>query len=118
VHDFLAELVRAGKAAHVGASVKALPDVEAGLMMPALSILQVPLPVARALAGPDGTAMVEQIRRRNIGVFVREILEDVRVGTSSVRESITGALAPDFITAAIIGVSTRRHLTEALSAFA
>jgi len=50
--------------------------------------------------------MVEQIRRRNIGVFVREILEEVRLGT------------PDFITSAIIGLSTRRHLSQALSAFA
>jgi aryl-alcohol dehydrogenase-like predicted oxidoreductase len=116
VHDFLAELQRTGKAAHVGVSVETPPDVEAALAISALSIIQVPVPVACSLAEPAGAAMVEQIRQRKIGVFVREILEGVRLGTLSPREAIWNALAPDFITAAIIGVSTRRHLNEALSA--
>jgi len=33
-----------------------------------------------------------------------------------VREMVSAAIAPDFVAAAIIGVSTRRHLNELLSA--
>jgi aryl-alcohol dehydrogenase-like predicted oxidoreductase len=113
IHDFLAELLHGGKAAHVGASVKTLPELEAALTIPSITMLQVPLPVAKALAG---TEIVERISQRNIGVFVREILEGVRLGTSAPHEAVSAAIAPDFITAAIIGVSTRQHLTEALAA--
>jgi hypothetical protein len=35
----------------------------------------------------------------------------------SLREAISTAIAPDFVTSALIGVSTRHHLTELLSAF-
>jgi aryl-alcohol dehydrogenase-like predicted oxidoreductase len=114
VHDFLAELLHSGRAAHVGASVKSLPEVEAALSIPTITMLQVPLAVAGALSG---TAIIEHIRHRNIGVFVREILEGVRLGTCSPREAISAAITPDFVTAAIIGVSTRRHLNESLSVF-
>jgi len=112
-HDFLAELLVSGQAAHVGASVKTLPEVEAAVAIPSITMLQVPLPVARSLTG---TEIVERIRQRDIGVFVREILESVRLGTTPPQEAVSAAIAPDFITAAIIGVSTRQHLSEAVAA--
>jgi aryl-alcohol dehydrogenase-like predicted oxidoreductase len=112
IHEFLAELLHRGWTAHVGASVKSLPEVEAALSIPAITILQMPLEVSNALLG---TAVIEHIRKRNIGVFVREIFAGVRLGTCSPQEAISAAIAPDFVTAAIIGVSTRRHLNESLS---
>jgi aryl-alcohol dehydrogenase-like predicted oxidoreductase len=116
IHDFLGDLLRSGQAAQVGASVESLPEVEAALSMPVITILQVPLAVANVLSG---TAVLEHIRRRNIGLFVREVLRrpDTGIGgTRSLRETVSAAIAPDFVTAAIIGVSTRRHLNELLSA--
>jgi aryl-alcohol dehydrogenase-like predicted oxidoreductase len=115
VHDFLADLVSSGRARYVGASVKSLPEVEAALSVSALRMLQVPVAVANML--PD-SGVIEHIRQRNIAVFVREILEGVRLGTSSPREAISRAIAPDFVTAVILGLSTRRHLNDSLAALA
>jgi aryl-alcohol dehydrogenase-like predicted oxidoreductase len=112
IHDFLAELVHSGQAAQVGASVESHPEVEAALSVP-ITILQIPVAVANALSG---TAILEHIRRRNIGVFVREILSGPIPRSRPSREAVSAAIAPDFVAAAIIGVSTRRHLNELLSA--
>jgi aryl-alcohol dehydrogenase-like predicted oxidoreductase len=111
IRDFLSELLQSGQAQHVGASVESLPEVEAALCIPPITILQVPLTVAHAVSR---TAVIEHIRQRNIGVFVREILASLIPGTYSPREAISAAIVPDFVTAAIVGVSTRRHLNELL----
>jgi hypothetical protein len=58
------------------------------------------------------------MRRRRVGLFVREVLRKPDAGrrnTRSVREALSAAIAPEFVTAAIIGVSTRCHLRELLS---
>ena len=44
------------------------------------------------------------------------IAEQTKSGHS--REALSAAIAPDFVTAAIIGVSTRQHLNELLSSIA
>jgi aryl-alcohol dehydrogenase-like predicted oxidoreductase len=112
IHDFLGELLRSGRAKYVGASVESLAEVEAALSMPLpITILQVPAAVANAFSG---TAIIERIRQRKIGVFVREILASLMPGTCSPREAISAAIVPDFVTAAIVGLSTRRHLNELL----
>jgi len=112
IHDFLGELLHSGRAAHVGASIGSLSEVEAALALPLpITILQVPLAVANAFS----RTAIEHIRRRNVGVLVREILASQMPGTWSAREAISAAIVPDFVTAAIVGVSTRRHLNELLS---
>ena len=113
IHDFLSELLQSGRAAHVGASVKSLPEVEAALTIPAVTLLQVPLAVANALSG---TVALAQISQRQIAVFVREVIAGPIPNRLPLREAVSTAIAPDFITAAIIGVSTRRHLNEIISA--
>jgi aryl-alcohol dehydrogenase-like predicted oxidoreductase len=113
IHDFLAELLHRGQAAQVGASVESLSEAESALLVPAITILEVPLTLVDALSG---TAILEHIRRRNIGVFVREILSGPIPRSRPLREAVSAAIAPDFVAAAIIGVSTRRHLNELLSA--
>ena len=110
----MAEIVHSGKAKYVGASVKTVQEVDAALSAPSLAMLQVPLWVADAL---PGTSAIEQIRNRKVAVFVREILEGVRLGACSPREAVSAAIAPDFVTAGIVGLSTRKHLNETLSAF-
>jgi aryl-alcohol dehydrogenase-like predicted oxidoreductase len=112
IHDFLGELLDSGQAARVGASVESLAEVEAALTMPAITMLQIPVAVANELSD---TAL-EQIRGRRIGVFVRGVLSGRVRGTRPLGEVVRAAVAPDFVTAAIIGVSTRRHLNELLSA--
>jgi aryl-alcohol dehydrogenase-like predicted oxidoreductase len=115
VHDFLTDLLRRGWAAQIGASVVSLAEVEAALSIPAITILQMPVAVSRALSG---RAAIEHVRGRKIGVLVRGVLADLPPDTGSLGEAMATALAPDFITSAIIGVSTRRHLDELLSALA
>ena len=78
-------------------------------------MLQVPVAVANMLLD---SGVIEYIRQRNIAVFVREILDGVRLGTCSPREAISRAIAPDFVTAVILGLSTRRHLNDSLAALA
>jgi aryl-alcohol dehydrogenase-like predicted oxidoreductase len=118
IHDFLGELLHSKKATRVGASVDSLAALEAAVSIPALSMLQAPMEVAEAL---PGTTLLERIRQRDIGLFVREVLRrpDRGIGEArSLREALSAAIAPDFATAAIIGVSTRRHFNELLSVIA
>ena len=114
IHDFLDELLRNQKSARVGASVDSLDALEAALSIPALTMIQAPLEVANSL---PGTAMLDSMRRRNIGLFVREILRKASNRTDEARslpEALSAAVALDFVTSAIVGVSTRRHLTALL----
>ena len=118
ISDLLDELLRGGKAARVGASVDSLAGLEAAVAIPALSIIQAPIDVAAAL---PGTAILQSIRQRNIGLFVREVLRrsDREADQNwSPRAALSDAIARDFVTAAIIGVSTRQHLNGLLSAVA
>jgi aryl-alcohol dehydrogenase-like predicted oxidoreductase len=113
VHDFLAQVLHSGQASCIGASVESLPEVEAVLSMPVpITLLQVP----SALANTFTETTIEQLTRRNIGVFVRGILSDLSTSKLSPREAISAAVGPDFVTAAIVGLSSRRHLYESLSA--
>jgi aryl-alcohol dehydrogenase-like predicted oxidoreductase len=116
ISDLLDELLRGGKAARIGASVDSLAGLEAALSIPALSIIQAPMDVAAAL---PGTTILHSIRQRNIGLFVREVLRRSKRETDqnwSPRAALSAAIAFDFVTAAIVGVSTRQHLDELLSA--
>ena len=81
-------------------------------------MIQAPMDVADAL---PGTAILEGIRQRDIGLFVREVLRRPDRGTDekwSPRGALSAAIAPDFVTAAIIGVSTRQHFNDLLSSIA
>ncbi len=115
IHDFLDELLSSGKAGQVGASVDSFAALEAAVSIPALTMIQLPMAVADAL---PGTAILDSMRQRNIGLFVREILRRPVPGTEekwSPREALSLAITPDFVTSAIIGVSTRQHFDELLS---
>ena len=115
IHDFLAELLRSGKAQRVGISVDSLAALEAAVSIPAVSMVQAPLEVVEVL---PGSAILDHIRQRNIGLFVREVLRRSVAGgkdNRSLREALSVALAPNFVTSAIVGVSTRQHLRELLS---
>jgi aryl-alcohol dehydrogenase-like predicted oxidoreductase len=98
--------------------VDSLSAVEVAVSIPTITMLQVPLTLTKALAE---TAVLERIRQRNIGLFVRGVLRrpDIGMGgTCSLHEMVSAAISPDYVTAAIIGVSTRQHLNELLSTIA
>jgi aryl-alcohol dehydrogenase-like predicted oxidoreductase len=113
IHDFLEEVLQSGKAAAVGVSVDSLEALQAAVSIPALSILQAPIEIASLL---PGTEVLGRIRARKIGLFVRGVLHGGARRKRTMREAVSAALAPDFVTAAIIGVSTRGHFDELLSA--
>jgi aryl-alcohol dehydrogenase-like predicted oxidoreductase len=115
IHDFLAELLRSGKAQRVGVSVDSLAALEAAVSIPAVSMIEAPLEVVEVL---PGSTILDHIRQRNTGLFVREVLRrsvGERNDNRSLREALSAAIAPDFVTSAIVGVSTRQHLGELLS---
>lgn len=115
IHEFLDSLIREGKAAHVGISANSMQDVEAAMKIPSVKMLEVPASVAVSLAD---SVLAEQLQRRNIGVFVRSVLRPPDSSPEhpfSPRESLAAVLRQKFVTAAIVGVSTRRHLDELLS---
>jgi aryl-alcohol dehydrogenase-like predicted oxidoreductase len=115
IHDFLAALLRNRKARRVGVSVDSLAALEAAVSIPAVSLIQAPLEVIESL---PGTASLDFLRQRGIGLFAREILRRFGPGgheKPARREALAAAIAPDFVTAAIVGVSTRQHLDELLS---
>jgi aryl-alcohol dehydrogenase-like predicted oxidoreductase len=98
----------------VGASIDSLDALEAALSIPSVTMIQAPLEVANTL---PGTAILGSMRQRNIGLFVREILRKASYGTDETQspaQALFAAVAPDFVTSAIVGVSTRRHLRELL----
>lgn len=116
IADFLHELSRDDTASNVGISACSIDDVKAALAIPAVTMLQVPAALATEI-GRSGIA--DQIRHRRIALFVREVLPkagDDRRGADAVRAAVAAAIVPDFVTAAIVGVSTRHHLDELLAA--
>ena len=120
IHEFLDEMLTSRKAARVGASVDTLEALEAAASVPSLTLIQAPLDIVSSL---KGTPILDSLRRRGVGLFVREILRKPGHGTddprpASAAEALSAALAPDFVTSAIVGVSTRSHLAELLPAVA
>jgi aryl-alcohol dehydrogenase-like predicted oxidoreductase len=114
IHDFLGEALHRRKSARVGASVDTLDALEAALSIPSLTMIEAPVEVASNLSE---TAILGGMRGRNIGLFVREILRKARHGSDQTRspsEALSAAVGLDFVTSAIVGVSTRRHLSELL----
>jgi aryl-alcohol dehydrogenase-like predicted oxidoreductase len=115
LHDFLDELLHNGKAGQVGVSVDSFEALEAAVPIRALTMVQAPLEVAERL---PGTTVLEQIRRRNIGLFVREVLRRPRRTTQTPpapHDALSSAIGPDFVTSAIVGLSTRSHFNQLLS---
>jgi aryl-alcohol dehydrogenase-like predicted oxidoreductase len=113
-HELLGDLVRERKVAHVGVSATSVADVEAALAIPAVTVVQVSSTLAKAVCG---TTLPDRIRDRKIGIFVREILRKPDSDPDhqiSPAEALAAALAPPFVTAAIVGVSTRAHLSDFL----
>jgi aryl-alcohol dehydrogenase-like predicted oxidoreductase len=116
IADFLHDVSRDGTASHVGVSADSIAKVEAALAIPVVTMLQVPLRVATEMRRPN---IADQLRDRRIALFVREILPKAdhdRDCADAVRAALAAAIAPDYVTAAIVGVSTRQHLDGLLAA--
>jgi aryl-alcohol dehydrogenase-like predicted oxidoreductase len=114
VHDFLNGLLHDGKAGQVGVSVDSFDALEAAVSIPAVTMIQASMEVAEVL---PGTAVLDRMRQKNIGLFVREILRRQETDKKP-QQSLSAAISLDFVTSAIVGVSTRKHFSELLSSFA
>jgi aryl-alcohol dehydrogenase-like predicted oxidoreductase len=114
VHDFLNGLLHDGKAGQVGVSVDSFDALEAAVSIPAVTMIQASMEVAEVL---PGTAILDRMRQKNIGLFVREILRRQETDKKP-QQSLSAAISLDFVTSAIVGVSTRKHFSELLSSFA
>jgi aryl-alcohol dehydrogenase-like predicted oxidoreductase len=112
VADFLGDVIAKGKSDYVGVSVDTFEALEAAVAIQAVGLIQAPKVVCDAL---QSTPVLQQIRQRNIAVFVREILHQTnpdRGGRVSPQQLFSDSIAPDFITSAIVGLSTRAHLKD------
>jgi aryl-alcohol dehydrogenase-like predicted oxidoreductase len=120
IHEFLDEMLTSRKAARVGVSVDTLDALEAAISISSLTLIQAPLEIVGAA---QETPILDGLRRRGVAVFVREILRKPSRRTDDSRPAspaaaLSAALAPDFVTSVIVGVSTRSHLAELLQAVA
>jgi aryl-alcohol dehydrogenase-like predicted oxidoreductase len=112
VADFLADILAKGKSDYVGVSVDTFEALEAAVAIQAVGLIQAPKLVCDAL---PSTQILQQIRQRNIAVFVRQILRPASSCQSvpvSPQQAFSDAIAPDFVTSAIVGLSTRTHLKD------
>jgi len=112
--ELLSDLVDSKRVSHVGISATSLEEVDAALAIPAVAMLQVSSAVAGALAG---TPLIERVRERDVGLFTRELLRKQGHGQNAEAgpaAALAAALDPPFVTAAIVGVSSRAHLSEFL----
>jgi aryl-alcohol dehydrogenase-like predicted oxidoreductase len=115
-HELLSDLVQRQRVSHVGVSATSFEEVKAALSIPAVTMLQISSAVVRALSG---TALVDRLRERDIALFTREILRkpvSSQNAEGSPAEALSAALVPPFVTAAVVGVSTRAHLNDFLPA--
>jgi aryl-alcohol dehydrogenase-like predicted oxidoreductase len=112
-HELLSDLVQRQRVSHVGVSATSFEEVKAALSIPAVTMLQVPSAVARALSE---TALIDRLRERDMALFAREILRKSESGQNEgwPAEALAAALAPPFVTAAVVGVSSRAHLNDFL----
>ena len=115
IGDFLASVVASGRAEHVGVSVDTVDALEAAVAIPAVSMIQAPIDVCDTL---PGTAALRAIQDRRIAVFAREILRrsgPEHTGGADPRQAFADAIAPAFVTSALVGLSTRAHLRSLLT---
>ena len=113
-HELLSDLVQRQRVSHVGVSATSFEVVKAALSIPAVTMLQVSSAVAKA---HSGTELIDRLRERDIALFVREILpksESDQNAEGWPAEALAAALVPPFVTAAVVGVSTRAHLNDFL----
>ena len=112
IHGVMHDILERGGAARVGASVDSFAALESAIAIPALTMIQAPIDVATLL---PGTAALDAIRHRRIGLFVRGVLfKKIKMTEKNPQENIAEAIELDFVTSAIVGVSTRRHLKQLL----
>ncbi len=110
IADFLKSLRQAGKVGFYGASLGSVAEVEAALTIDGLSLLQIDRTLAAALSvHPVGAIL----RERHIGLIVRQVL---RPSVEPASVAIKSVLELPGVTSAAIGMSTRVHLDDAVSA--
>jgi pyridoxine 4-dehydrogenase len=107
----LERVLSSGRALRVGISCDSLVALDAALVLPAISVLELPWQMVAAL---DGDPRVAEMQRRKLAVLAREVI----VGQPSLRppEAIARATTNPLVTTTLVGTSSPAHLTEAVEA--
>jgi pyridoxine 4-dehydrogenase len=107
----LERVLSSGRALRVGISCDSLVALDAALVLPAISVLELPWQMVAAL---DGDPRVAEMQRRKLAVLAREVI----VGQPSLRppEAIARATTCPLVTTTLVGTSSPAHLTEAVEA--
>lgn len=117
VVEFLNTAKRQGKVRHFGASVGTLEEAVSALAMPGAELLQVDVPTAQQLSVHPASGL---IREKGIALFVREVLRpkgaERLTPPVNIERALTKAMIVSNVTTAIVGISSRAHLQQAIDA--
>jgi aryl-alcohol dehydrogenase-like predicted oxidoreductase len=109
----LTDLQKEGKIAHYGASVDTAEEVEAAVGLPGATLLQIPAGLLEHLSEHS----CQQLSDGRSAVLVRGVLRHYcEPSEPDVGHALHSALKNPLVTSAIVGISTRSHLTSALGA--
>lgn len=114
---FLRDAKRQGRVRHFGVSVGNVEAAVKALEIADLELLQVDIETARGLAAHPAASV---IRERGVALFVRQLLRPPSLGPDEeslrIQNALPGALSVSNVTSAIVGLSTREHLQQAIDA--
>ena len=101
------EMIKSGRARHVGASIDSVDLIDAALAVPHLSLLEMPLSVIDA---PQTLSQKARIDQLGIKIIAREIIrsQSSMTPTDAVRSTLNRAS----VTTALVGTTNKRHLEE------
>ncbi len=109
----LAALQAGGKVRHFGVSCDDIASLRAAIAMPGLTLLQLSIDIIDAIAA---TELPAQIAERRVAVFAREVIK--RQPALSPEAAVAASDARPGVTCTVVGVSSRRHLSELARGFA
>jgi aryl-alcohol dehydrogenase-like predicted oxidoreductase len=109
--NVLERVLSSGRALRIGISCDNMVALDAALVLPATSVLELPWEMIAAL---DGDPRMAEMQRRKLAVLAREVI----VGQPGLRppEAIARAASSPLVTTTLVGTSSPAHLTEAVEA--
>jgi pyridoxine 4-dehydrogenase len=108
--NVLERILSSGHALRVGISCDDMATFNAALVLPAISVLELPWDIIAAVNGDPRTAGIMQ--RRKLAVLAREVV--VRQPDLRPVEAIARAAASPLVTTTLVGTASSAHLAEAV----
>jgi len=107
----LEQVLSSGRALRVGISCDNMAALDAALVLPTTSVLELPWDMIATL---DGDPRMTGMRRRQLAVLAREVI--VRQPGCRPVEAIARAAASPLVTTTLVGTASPAHLAEAVAA--